>query len=427
MKIKAAVLDKMGAAHPYADSKPLSIETVELAPPGRGEVLIKVVAAGAVAYDAAYSGETHVQVDKIAAPPLDERKLIARRCAFELPPGGVINLGIGMPEVLGAVAAEERVLDHLTLTAEPGVIGGMPQGGLDFGAAVNTQVLLHQNQQFDFYEVAGSTWPAGHGADRPRRQLNVSRFGPRLAGSGGFVNISQNARQLVFAGTFTTGGLKVAVEDGRIRIVSQGTMPKFVDAVEQITFSGPRAVATRQPVPATEKRRADRALDLPESADCDPDRRLLGVVANGSVRLPHQLPERGALRDAFGRPGRQVSRRPRGQVDKRAAMRLACHAPGVDPRQAPMPIIVDQAQRTHCGVAFAVHQPVWPEAEHEQRLKPRLPARAAPAQCGRGARASVAPRRSGDVVARLGAAVRPTHRAAHARIDFADGGHAPKP
>ena len=201
------------------------------------------------AYDAGFSGEIRVQVDKIAAPPLDERKLIARRCAFELPLGGVINLGIGMPEVLGAVAAEERVLDRLTLTAEPGVIGGMPQGGLDFGAAVNTHALLHQNQQFDFYDGGGLDLACLGMAQIDRAgNVNVSRFGPRLAGSGGFINISQNARRLVFAGTFTTGGLAVAVEDGRVRIVAEGTTPKFVEAVEQITFSGPRAVAIRQPV-----------------------------------------------------------------------------------------------------------------------------------------------------------------------------------
>ena len=200
-------------------------------------------------YNAAFSGEIRVPVDKIAAPALDERKLIARRCAFELPLGGVINLGIGVPEVLGAVAAEERVIDHLTLTAEPGVIGGMPQGGLDFGAAVNTQALLHQNQQFDFYDGGGLDLACLGMAEIDRLgNVNVSRFGPRLAGAGGFINISQNARRLVFAGTFTASGLRVAIEDGAIRIAAEGKTRKFVDAVEQITFSGPIAVAKGQSV-----------------------------------------------------------------------------------------------------------------------------------------------------------------------------------
>ena len=200
-------------------------------------------------YNAAFSGEIKVPTDKIAAPPLDERKLIARRCAFELPLGGVINLGIGMPEVVAAVAAEERVLGHLTMTAEPGVIGGMPQGGLNFGAAINTQALLHQNQQFDFYDGGGLDLACLGMAEIDRGgNVNVSRFGPRLAGAGGFINISQNARRLVFAGTFTTGGLSVAIEEGRIRIALEGKKRKFVNAVEQITFSGSLAAAKSQPV-----------------------------------------------------------------------------------------------------------------------------------------------------------------------------------
>ncbi len=201
------------------------------------------------AYNAAYAGAMRVPADDIAIAPLDERKLIARRCAFELPLGGVINLGIGMPEVLGAVAAEERVLDHLTLTTEPGVIGGMPKGGLDFGAAVNTQALLHQNQQFDFYDGGGLDLACLGMAQTDRAgNVNVSRFGSRLAGSGGFINISQNAQRVVFAGTFTAGGLEIAIEDGQLRIVTEGRAPKFIEAVEQITFSGPQAVLKRQSV-----------------------------------------------------------------------------------------------------------------------------------------------------------------------------------
>jgi propionate CoA-transferase len=200
-------------------------------------------------YNPAYSGEIRVAVDKIPALELNERKLIARRCAFELPLGGVINLGIGMPEAVAAVAAEERILDDLTLTAESGVVGGMLQGGLDFGAGINTQALLHQNQQIDFYDGGGLDLACLGMAQIDRAgNVNVSRFGSHLAGAGGFINISQNARQLVFAGTFTADGDATCAEGGQLRIVAEGRTSKFVAAVEQITFNGPLAAAKGQSV-----------------------------------------------------------------------------------------------------------------------------------------------------------------------------------
>jgi len=237
------------------------------------------------AYEPSFSGELRVRTEKIAEAPLDERKLIARRCAFELPLGGVINLGIGMPEIVASVAAEERILDHLTLTAEPGVIGGMPQGGLNFGAAINTDALLHQNQQFDFYDGGGLDLACLGMAEVDRAgNVNVSRFGPKLAGAGGFINISQNAKRLVFAGTFSSGGLKVAVQDSRIRILTEGRARKFVEAVEQTTFNGALAVANGQSVHyVTERcvfRLGKEGLELIEVAPgIDIQRDILALMA----------------------------------------------------------------------------------------------------------------------------------------------------
>jgi propionate CoA-transferase len=198
-------------------------------------------------FDAAFAGHIKIPLDSFPKLPLDERKIVARRCAMELERGAVCNIGSGICTGVGLVGAEENLLDQVVLTNEQGLIGGAPASGLDAGASRNYWAMIDQPYQFDFYDGGGldiaflsAVEVDGVG------NVNISRFAGRVVGIGGFVNISQNARKMVFGGTLTAGGLRVRAVDGKLAILSEGKHRKFLESVEQISYSGPYGLSRGQ-------------------------------------------------------------------------------------------------------------------------------------------------------------------------------------
>jgi propionate CoA-transferase len=190
-------------------------------------------------YSPAYAGELKIPLSGIPALPLDARKIIARRDTLELFPGAVCNLGSGISTGIANIAAEEGILDEICLTNEQGLIGGAPASGNEAGASRNYAAMVDQPYQFDFYDGGGLDLAFLSFAEVDEAgNVNVSRFGGRIIGPGGFINISQNAKTVIFSGTFTAGKSDLSWPNGQMQITRDGAGQKFVSAVEQITYSG---------------------------------------------------------------------------------------------------------------------------------------------------------------------------------------------
>jgi propionate CoA-transferase len=203
--------------------------------------------------------------------PFGVRRIIASRACDETPEGAIANLGIGMPEGIARIAAERGWLDRFTLTVESGPIGGMPAGGLSFGASHYPQAIVDQPAQFDFYDGRGLDFAALGAAQVDRHgNVNVARFGDRVAGIGGFANITQTARKLVFCLTFRSGDTQVEMRGGQLVVLAEAGVCKFVDQVDHRSFSAARSRQLGQDVLyVTERavfRLADAGLELIELA-----------------------------------------------------------------------------------------------------------------------------------------------------------------
>ncbi|MAE60681.1 MAG: acyl CoA:acetate/3-ketoacid CoA transferase [Planctomycetaceae bacterium] len=224
------------------------------------------------AFNPAYCEPAQLDVaGELETLPPDARRIIAARACDELRRGDIANLGIGMPEGIACIAAERGLLNQFTLTVESGPTGGMPAGGLSFGASVHPHAVIDQPAQFDFYDGRGLDFAAlGAAQIDAAGNVNVSKFGTRVAGVGGFVNITQTARKLVFCATFNADGLAVEIDGGRLNIIQEGRTRKFVRDVEQVSFSAARSQQIGQNVLyVTERavfRLSDDGLELIEVA-----------------------------------------------------------------------------------------------------------------------------------------------------------------
>ena len=200
-------------------------------------------------FDKKYCGMIDAPVDALKPLPLNVRKVIARRCAMELTPASLVNLGIGIPELVATVAGEEGFAQEMTLTSEDGIVGGMPGSGDLFGAGLNSSATVTMPEIFDIYNGGNLDLAVlGLAEVNQKGDNNVGKFGPKIPGCGGFINISQSTPKVVFCGAFTAGGSKYEIGNGELHIVQEGKAKKFVKEVQQVTYSGEYGASVGQKV-----------------------------------------------------------------------------------------------------------------------------------------------------------------------------------
>jgi propionate CoA-transferase len=201
-------------------------------------------------FDPSYSGQLRVPNTTMSPLEFNERKLIGRRACMEIYPGAVINLGTGIPnDCVGKICNEEGVSDDIMITVESGIYGGVPAGGIDFGIGRNLYAMISHHEQMDYYNGAGVDITfMGMGELDKEGNVNSTKMGPRCTGAGGFIDITQNAKKIVFCGTFTASGAEYEFKDGKLVIQKEGKIRKIVSEVAQISFNGKLSRAKGQEV-----------------------------------------------------------------------------------------------------------------------------------------------------------------------------------
>jgi len=202
-------------------------------------------------YEPAISGEIFRPLSSFKTPKFDIAKVIARRVAQELRDGDAVNIGFGISANVPRILIEEGRHGAVTWVIEQGAIGGVPLLDFQFGCASNAEAIVQSPHQFTYFQGAGFDMSLLSFLQIDRGgSVNVSKLGVRphvTAGAGGFVDITARAKKIVFSGYFTAGA-KLEIHDGAVKIAKEGKVKKLVEAVEQISFSGPRAVAQGQDI-----------------------------------------------------------------------------------------------------------------------------------------------------------------------------------
>ncbi|MBO6359621.1 acyl CoA:acetate/3-ketoacid CoA transferase [Enterococcus casseliflavus] len=202
-------------------------------------------------FNPAYSGQIRIASEKInQVIPLNERKFIARRAVMEAKQGDIVNLGTGIPnDMVGKICEEEKILDQLMITVESGIYGGIQEGGVDFGIGKNLTAMITHDSQMMFYNGTGVDITfMGLGEAEFSGHVNSTKMGNMCPGAGGFIDITQNAKKIVFCGTFTAKGLNVKFDNQKLTILNEGSVKKFVSKVGQISFNGDIAKGKNQEV-----------------------------------------------------------------------------------------------------------------------------------------------------------------------------------